>query len=218
VARRCIDSVAKNLKTPEELWLHIADDGSSQEYRDELFELAHQHFGNNVSITNSERSGYGGNYNKATQVIHRITDLVLPLEDDWELVKELDLKPIIQVLRDGVFGCVRMGYIGLTQELRAKFVLAAGLHWLALDPDSAEPHVWAGGPRLETVEWERAVGPWQEYEEQGKTEFEVAHRPAARYGIGWPVALIYPRGDVFVHIGKEKAGMEGVTGSRMVMA
>ncbi len=68
VARRTLESVAANLSTPEDIWLHIADDGSSQEYRDELLELAHEHYGDRVSITNSERAGYGGNYNQATSL------------------------------------------------------------------------------------------------------------------------------------------------------
>lgn len=216
VAKRCLLSVAKNLKASEEFWFHIADDGSPQEYRDELLDLARQYFGDNVSITNSERRGYGGNYNTATQTTHRIADLMLPLEDDWELLRELNLDPIAKVLRDAVFGCVRMGYIGLTQELRAKFVLAQLQYWLELDPDSPERHIWAGGPRLETREWARAVGPWPEYIEQGYTEHLVAGLPAARNGVAWPVSLINPRGDAFVHIGGEKASLEGVDTDKAV--
>ena len=215
VAKKCLSGVAKNLKASEEFWLHIADDGSPQEYRDELLEMARELYGTNVSITNSERAGYGGNYNIATQFVHQIADIMLPLEDDWELLRELNLDPIVRVLRGGVFGCVRMGYIGLTEELRAKFVLAEGYHWLALDPDSPERHIFAGGPRLETVEWERAVGPWPERTEQGYTEFLVAGWPAARHSVAWPVGLIYPGGDAFVHIGGEKASMEGVVANEV---
>lgn len=218
VAKRCLQGVAANLKASEEFWLHVADDGSSQDYRDELLELARSLYGDNVSITNSERAGYGGNYNKATQIVHRVADLMLPLEDDWELVRELNLDPVAKVLRDGVFGCVRLGYIGMTQELRGSFVLANGLHWLALDPDSPERHVFAGAPRLETTEWERAVGPWPEGLEQGYTEFVVAGWPASRHGVAWPVDLIYPRGDAFVHIGSEPANLEGLRQKKVVAA
>ena len=133
VARKTLESVAKNLRCSEPLWLHIADDGSPQEYRDELLDLARFYYEDRVSITNSERKGYGGNYNAATQVVHQIGDIVLPLEDDWELKRELNLDPIAKVLRNGTFGCVRMGYIGYTQELWGKFVWAENLHWLALD-------------------------------------------------------------------------------------
>jgi len=211
IAKRCLESVGKNLKCSEELWLHIADDGSSQEYRDELLDLAHQYYGDNVSATNSDRRGYGGNYNAATAITHRIADLILPLEDDWEMQREFDLTPIANVLRAGLFGCVRMGYIGYTGELRATFRWAENMHWLELDPESSEPHVFSGGPRLETVEWERAVGLWPEGLEQGKTEMDIAWRPASKYKVAWPVELIRPSiGDVFSHIGGEKASIEGL--------
>jgi len=201
-ARRTLIGAARHLRAEEPFWLHIADDGSSQEYRDDLFDLGHEHFGDNVSISNSDRSGYGASYNLGTQLLHSVSDLILPLEDDWELCTDLDLTPVASVLRSGLFGCVRLGYIGFTQELRATFVSSAGLLWLALDPDSPEPHVFAGGPRLETVEFERVVGPWPEGQPAGVTEFIVAHRPESRVGVAWPVDLIHPRGDAFLHIGE----------------
>jgi len=203
-ARRCLASL-RNLRADEPLWLHIADDGSDPAWREELMEKAGEICGERVSLTDAGGSGYGGSYNLATQALHQTADLILPLEDDWELVRELDLDPIAGVLRDGLFGCVRMGYIGFTQELRAKFLSGRGLLWLALDPASDEPHVFAGGPRLETAEYERAVGPWLEHEPAGVTEFEVAHRPAARIGVAWPVDLIHPSGGTFAHIGSEQA-------------
>lgn len=199
-------SVAENLHASEEIWLHIADDGSSQEYRDELFSLAHELFGDRCSMTNSSRNGYGGNYNKATQVVHGLADLVLPLEDDWKVVRDFDLDPLAGVLRDGLFDCVRLGYIGYTATLQGRLVYAEGLHWLEFDPDSSEKHVFAGGPRLETVAFERELGPWPENIGQGATELEVIGRPAARRKIAWPLDLVKPKGDLFVHIGSYKAG------------
>ena len=217
VARRTLESVAVNLSTPEDIWMHIADDGSSQEYRDELLELARKHYGDRVSITNSERAGYGGNYNRATQVVHHIADIVLPLEDDWELARLLDIVPVVNVLRAGVLDCVRMGYLGYTDELRGRFLYHGGLHWLELDPASAEQHVFTGGPRLETVAFERQVGPWPEEMEQGATEQAVAARPEARLKVAWPVDMIRPTGDAFVHIGTYKAGNWPAEGSEAVM-
>jgi len=203
-ARRTLDALRSNLYTPEPLWMHIADDGSSQEYRDELLSIAHAYWGENVSVTNTERKGYGASYNAATQIVHHIADIVLPLEDDWELIRPLDITSIVQVLRDGKFGCVRLGYIGYTQELRGKFIYSAGKHWLAFDPDSPEPHVFAGGPRLETVEYEQSIGPWPEGLAAGITEFQVAHIRASRIGVAWPVELVNVRGDAFVHIGSRE--------------
>ena len=217
VAKVTLESVAANLTAPEDLWLHIADDGSSQEYRDELLELAHEHYGDRVSITNSERTGYGGNYNKATQIIHQIADIVLPLEDDWKLTRLLDIAPIVNVLREGVLESVRMGYLGYTDELRGRFHHHGGFHWLELDPASPEQHVFAGGPRLETVAFERQVGPWPEGMEQGATEQRVAARAEARLKVAWPVDIIRPTGDAFVHIGTYKAGYWPAEGSEAVM-
>lgn len=207
-ARLTLESAAENLKAGEEIWLHIADDGSPPEYREELTDLGRSLYGDSVSITNSERAGYGGNYNTATQVIHHMTDLVLPLEDDWQLQRELDLSSIARVLRDGHFNCVRLGYIGYTGELRAALRWFENLHWLEFDSTSPEKHVFTGGPRLETVAFERTVGPWPEHMEQGQTELEVCGREEARQGIAWPIDLIPARGDAFVHIGAYKAGFD----------
>jgi len=209
VAKITMESVAANLNTPEDVWMHIADDGSSQEYRDELVELGRRLYGQQaVTVTNSQQRRYGGNYNEMTQVVHQITDLVLPLEDDWELVRPLDIDPIARVLRDGVFGCVRLGRLSYTHELKAKFVWAENLHWLELDPESEEQHILAGGPRLETVEFERAVGPWPEGLVAGETELMVCGRQEARHGIAWPVSLILPPEGAFAHIGAVKADKE----------
>ena len=206
-AKITLESVAQNLRAEDdEIWLHIADDGSSQEYRDELLELGRSLYGSNVSITNSNRGGYGGNYNKATQVVHHMADLILPLEDDWQLRRELDLAPMAKVLREGHFNCVRMGYIGYTDELRATMRWYENLHWLEFHPSSPEKHIWTGGPRLETVAFERSLGPWPDHMEQGQTELEVCGREQAKEGIAWPIDLISARGNAFVHIGTYKAG------------
>lgn len=199
-----LDALSK-LRASEPLHLHVADDGSSQSYRDTLCAMAAKTFGDRVTVSNSDGRGYGASFNAATMVTHGLTDLVASVEDDWELQREFDLDPIADVVRAGVFGCVRMAYIGYTQDLRGKFVSHGGLQWLLLDHDSPEPHVFAGGPRLCSVSWERFVGPWPEGMAAGETEFAVAHKPNARRGVAWPVDLIYPRGDVFAHVGTLKA-------------
>jgi len=212
-ARRTLQAAAENLRASELLRVHIADDGSSQEYRDTLFAEAQALFGADVvTITNSERRGYGGSYNAASQVVHSLmaddglAPLILPLEDDWVLTRPLDLDPLAAVLRDGTFGCIRLGYLGWTQALRGEFVWARDQAFLRLDPESPERHVCAGHPRLETVEWERAVGPWDEGLAAGATEFEWCGRRAAREGVAWPVELLSVRGDLFVHVGTEGLG------------
>lgn len=209
-AEKTLRSALDNIQYSGKLSVHIADDGSSQEYREHLHALAGGYEKvAGVGMTNSERGGYGKNYNLALQQVHGHSDIILPLEDDWELVQPLDLDRLVQVLADEDIGCIRMGYIGYTQELRGKFVWVAGMHFLLFDPDSPEPHVWSGHPRLETKEWQRSQGPWDEDAlDPGSTEFAVAQRQKSRQGVVWPLDLIHPRGDLFEHFGSCQARMD----------
>lgn len=189
-----------------ELAVHIADDGSPGGYRESLMEIAQSYdCVKYVTVSNSNRGGYGSNYNLATLHTHSWADMVLPLEDDWELTRQFSIDPMIDALNAGEFGCIRMGYVGWTQPLRCEFKFVANHRWLLFDPYSPEPHVFSGHPRLETVEWERRVGLWPEHMQAGATEFTVAHRPEARQGVAWPVDFIHPRGDAWAHIGTLKA-------------
>jgi len=203
-ARKTIAKCLANIKYSGGILLHIADDGSSEEHRSELIKCS-KVFDMEPTISNSQRGGYGPNYNLALQVVHSRAEIILPLEDDWELLRPLDLDPLVEALEERQFGCIRMGYIGYTQELRGKFVSAVGQQFLLLDPESPEPHVWAGHPRLETRDWERSVGPWPENPDldPGTTEFLVAQRKEARQGVVWPIDLIHPRGDLWGHIGTQ---------------
>jgi glycosyltransferase involved in cell wall biosynthesis len=200
-AKRTLQAVKANLRCSGNVYYHIADDGSPGAYVDELVKIA----GGPVSISLSKRGGYGANYNLAMQSMHRLCDYVLPLEDDWVLERPLDVDVVVAALKELGGGCVRLGYIGYTQALKAEFVRAAGYHWLRLDPGSPEPHVFAGHPRIETTEWAREVGTWPEHLEQGTTEFQVSRRAAARRRVYWPVDMVRPSGDLFVHIGTVKA-------------
>lgn len=199
-ARRTLETTIKNLHYDGEWHIHIADDGSPEGYVSRLVEVA-LGSGARVTWSNSQRRGYGANYNLAMQTAHQMSEYILPLEDDWELVRPLYADDIIEDMEEIGFGCARLGYIGYTQPLRAAFI--RGIHglWLALDPTSHEPHVFAGHPRIETVAWARAVGPWPENKEPGDTEFAVAHIPAARQNVGWPADYVRPSGDLFCHIG-----------------
>lgn len=203
-AETTLISTLANLKTLEDLHVHIASDGDTEDYLDALRDIASKYVEpDRITVSNVGRLGYGASYNAATQVVHNLpgVEYVLPLEDDWELMRTLAIDPMISVLRDRIFGCVRMGYIGYTQQLRCSFVSHMGYHYLALDPDSPEPHVFAGHPRIETVAWQRSVGEWPQELQPGQTEWEVAKRPAARQQVAWPISQINPEGDAFAHIG-----------------
>jgi hypothetical protein len=207
-AHRTLAAVFGHLTYPEPYRIHIADDGSPPEYVESLASFARtrgRDIGTVISSTNSMRKGYGASYNLATQTVHASADIVLVLEDDWELQRELDVVRLTRAFEiDGV-GCVRLGYIGYTQALRGAFVDINGDKYLEFDPSSPERHVFAGHPRLETVRWQRQVGPWTEGLDPGATEFDTAGKEGARKGVVWPLDLVATRGDMFHHIGTVQA-------------
>lgn len=183
-------SALNNIGYSGPLNVHIADDGSPESHREDLREVAggYDHVGT-IGLTNTERAGYGASYNRATQSVHSGSEIVIPLEDDWRLTRPLDLDPLVATLVDESLGirCIRFGYVGFTDQLAGEFVHTPAGPMVLFDPDSIEQHVFAGHARIETRDFERAVGPWPEGLAPGATEFEVAHRPEARRGIAWPL-------------------------------
>lgn len=204
-AQRTLTTVLDRLSYSGPISVHIADDGSPEPHVARLVEIAGGYSKvQGVTATNANRAGYGASYNLATQVVHQHASLVLPLEDDWELVHDLDLDHYAHALIEcASIGCVRMGYLGYTQPLRGELHTCADWRYLLFDPDSLEHHVAAGHPRLETVTWERSVGPWVEGLDPGTTEWEWCGRPAARSGVVWPMDT--PLSGWFAHIGTIQA-------------
>lgn len=197
-----------------ELVWHIADDGSPRDHIDDLLEIAHFHDVSGVTVSNSERRGYGASYNAATSALHGPVDMVLCLEDDWQLMRPLELSPLARAIEASAgtpyqIDCVRLGYLGWTQELYGGLVQHGGMSFLLLDHDSPEPHVFAGHPRLETVARQREIGVWPEGLRAGTTEWEVAHRQRAREGVAWPLDLGMNASqdycNTFAHIGAVQA-------------
>lgn len=205
-ATRALKSTLRNLRREGvDVHVHIADDGSIESHVNHLVGIAEE-FGftrdSNLTTSNAERGGYGKNVNLAMQVLHNISDYILMLEDDWELVDELCIDEYIRDMEStNLVGCVRMGYLSFTQPLRGQVLKLNDRGYLLLDPGSPEPHVFAGHPRLEKVSYQRGVGAWPEGLTPGETEFVVAHKLAARQGVAWPMDTIYTRGDLFAHIG-----------------
>lgn len=204
-AKRTLYSVMEKMEYPaaQTKWI-VTSDGDTPEYIEELASMVQREICAPIVVTNSERGGYGRNYNLAMQAAHE-AEWVMPIEDDWELTRRLDVESLIWDMQELDIGCARLGYVGYTQELRGSLARGTHGHWLRFDPASPEPHVFAGHPRIESRAWSRMVGPWPEGVLPGETEFEVAHRKAARTGVAWPLDVLKPSGDLFVHIGTERS-------------
>lgn len=217
-AQECLKRLCQNLKfIGGDLIWHIADDGSPPEHVTMLVEIVRRMTGQNPTISVTSHMGYGANYNQATQVLHPLVEMVMPVEEDWELVRDFDITDLVQALilsphdfgDPDYIGCIRLGYLGWTERVTGWLTQLASQTFFRFDETSLENHVFAGHPRLETVEFEQRVGPWPEGLQAGYTEMEVGHRPEARIGVAWPLdADINASQDycrLFAHIGEQQA-------------
>jgi hypothetical protein len=205
-ARITTESLLENLRYDGPLIYHIADDGSPDEHLRQLaltFQNSAAAANLLPTLTRTHHEGYGANYNLAMGHVHAIADIIMPIEDDWELVRPLDLGPLVETLREPRYGCIRLGYLGFTDELRGTLVDTPARKMLLFDPTSPEKHVFVGHPRIETVEWQRSVGPWPVGLGPGATELAVCGRPEARRGVLWPLEVVpqLEPGELFGHIG-----------------
>ncbi len=215
-ARTTLDSVLRNIeKDPfDTVHLHIADDGSGPGHVDSLIGIAMK-YGFHPSISDGERGGYGRSYNLMCQALHESFDFIMPIEDDWEMTRKLNVSMLAKSIEEsnGEIKCIRLGHLGFTQEIRGKLAYYNDQKYLILDPQSADPHIFAGHPRLETVAYEREIGEWPEGLKAGNTEWEVAHRWSSRVGVAWPMDLCIPAsqvdGAIFAHIGSVQTALIG---------
>lgn len=202
---------------PEPFHVHIADDGSPDGYREQLAEIASGYPNvRNVTISNAERGGYGRSYNLASQAVHEHNYAVLSLEDDWLLSRDLDLAPLVETFVQHVdeISCIRMGYLSQTASFLGEVLDSPGGKMLVIDPDSGEHHVFAGHARFETVAFRQELGEWPEGLRAGQTEFEVCRRPESRRGIAWPLDVVMPKGDLFLHTGTRSYNQTVPEGAR----
>lgn len=205
-ARKTLESTLQYLDPGDNtLQFHIADDGSDPKHIEILTAIC-RNAGYEPTYSNAERGGYGKSYNLMCQTVHQISDLVLPLEDDWELTRPLKLEYLAKALDENPdIRSIRLGYLGITQPLIGTVAFRSGMTYLLLDPNSPEPHVFCGHPRIETVEYQRDVGAWPEGLRAGETEWEVTHRWPARTGVAWPLDIGLPAsqdwGAIYAHIG-----------------
>ena len=206
-------ALIRKLKTKHEVHLHIADDGSYDGHVKHLSRLAEE-AGWTITTSDANRGGYGRSYNLATQKMHSFCDYFLMMEDDWELTKEFYVDPLVEALQNGNddLGCIRLGYIGATNDLIGKIAWFSDQTFLLFGPDSTETHVWTGHPRLESIGFQRKVGEWPEGLRAGETEMVISNRKESRVGVAWPLDIAIRAGQIhgtlFAHIGEVQAGAE----------
>ena len=111
--RRTIDSLVTHLDYPNLRW-HIADDGSPANYAFDVMHYLISDFGYDADLvtgTVTQRMGWGVNVNTALRDVK--SEYIFFTEDDYVLLKPLDLRPHVALmeLRHNI-GMVRYGIAG----------------------------------------------------------------------------------------------------------
>lgn len=101
IIQETLSSWQENLQSNDDIYLHIADDGSSERMLHALESIvSEQWVRHGTTYSQQNRKGVGASLNNGLEQAFRHTDIVLYAVDDWKLVKTLNLNPWIVLLRD----------------------------------------------------------------------------------------------------------------------
>lgn len=162
-ARRVVENLAKFLHAPDEIRLHIADDGSPFE---EDFKALALHADlsrrgwKRGSFSNAGRSGIGGSLNLAMREQVRPNDYWLYITDDWLLTKPLDITVAYRLLRERGYDYVRLGPIHPNIRCTTRFEVDFG-YYLELHPEYGG-FAFATRPFLATRKFYDKIGGFTE--------------------------------------------------------
>lgn len=91
-----LKSWRRNLIADREIWLHVADDGTSPEMKKILTKIVKSVWSGNISWSGQPRKGVGASLNNGLVMCNN--RLVLHAVDDWNLLDSLDLSPWADIL------------------------------------------------------------------------------------------------------------------------
>jgi len=203
-ALRTITSLCKNLNYPGIAW-YVADDGSGSLHYSSVINRLKQN-SQIVFGSHHEKLGPGKSWNTAIDKSLEYADIILWLEDDWELQEPLDIHPYVKLLQDREdIGMVRLGYLAIELDCTVKGY--DGIHYLQMSKETQ--YAYSGNPSLRH---RRYFDAYKRYpEDRNPGECEVWHDYDVREGnpegpeIWWPTNLPNGGWSVFGHIGQEQS-------------
>lgn len=198
--------LCQNLDYPKELLsFYIADDGSPQEHMQAIFDEL-QVWGIKLTGYHNEKysqgSMVGRGWNIGLLKSYLVAPIVLQLEDDWKLEKQLDIRQYVRCLveREDV-GMIRMSGLVDGQNLQVR--CHHGIHYLECLRSSN--FAYSGNPHLRHRRFSEFYGLFATDQTPGDLEIEYDRvfrsRPDGP-GIWRPADL--PAWGVFGHIGNER--------------
>ena len=186
-ALRTIDALKRNLNYPALHW-HICDDGSGGDHVDRLKDA----IGGDVTAHVMARNGphdfnVGGNINAGMEIARGAgVPITLMNLDDWEMLKPLDLRPMVDVLEaHEQIGLIRLSYyvsgnagvstIYQTPRLENEDYLWNRLirEWSMHNQWNRDTYLFSMQPYLSHIRFFDAYGMYPEHLHPGLTEVEM---------------------------------------------
>lgn len=203
-AVKTIEALRKNLLWGNISWW-VSDDGSSQEHIDAVMSAIGPTYSRH--FFNSLRLGVGRGMNQNLKKIFETIDLVLVMEDDWELSNPLDLRPFVDtLLNHNENGMIRFGYLS-TNILGYTVAYEKRLYWRI--EYNGETYRFTGHPSLRHKRFHQGYGYYDEGLPPGMTELSMCGKVNQAPGPN----ILFPTDcngfGFFAHIGSESlADME----------
>lgn len=199
LAIKTIQALKRNLVYPNYGWI-IVDDGTGGDHLDRL--IAEIGSGYYIFTHDSQRRGVGYGMNWGLRKAWDIgADLVLMMEDDWDLTDPVELKPYVDTLvKHPEHGLIRFGY--LSPGLQANLISEEGKLFWRLENNNYT-YRYAGHPSLRHKRFHAIYGMFDEGLAPGATELSMCGKVNTRQGPN----ILYPaecgQWGFFAHIGAE---------------
>jgi len=200
-ALKTIDALNKNWLGPNLKW-YIADNGSTQEHIAAIRERIGE--GNIVGF-HSRVCDPAVSWNMGLDALFTNYDVILQMEDDWEMLRPLDATVWVETLRQQQdLGMIRMGNISINLSGITKGdPFGTYVH---LEMDFRSDYCYSGGPHLKHKRFHESYGTYMPGLNQGDIELDMNSRVMRirKSKIWIPLDHVGTWG-LFGHIGTNKA-------------
>lgn len=200
-AVRTIRSTCEKLRHDGPISWYVADDGSAPTHVGRVMAQLEAH-GADILGMHSQRLGPGANWNRAIAKALEAADVLVWLEDDWELTRELDVTPYLQLLAERPdVGMVRLGYLAVGLALTS--VGHAGRHYLQMERSTQ--YAYSGNPAVRHRRFHDSYGDYPTDRNPGECEIalDAVFRSKSGPTIWWPVDL--GGWSVWGHVGQQQS-------------
>lgn len=196
----------RNLKSEAYIGYYIADDSGNHESTQRVVDCFNGSGWHCIGIHSEDMTPgtyhCGPSWNLALRQCYEWSDVVLWMEDDWELRQELNVDKFVRLLRtfDKV-GMIRLGHMAVGSNLYS--VGDGSTHYLQYRRTTQ--YAYSGNPHLRHKRFVDAYGYFSETLNPGDVELDFDARFRAKEGpeIWWPIEL--GGWGVFGHLGTHKS-------------